>query len=205
MTQALTKIVTFDEFIALYPENHGRRYELHNGKIMEIAQPIGRHERIKGFLAAELTLEFTQSDLPYFIPNQTIVKPATKESGYFPDLLIINEPALIDEPLWERYSTVIHGTSIALVIEIVSGNWRDDYCLKLTDYEEMKIPEYWIIDHAALGPSRFIGYPKQPTISIYRLVNHKYKVSRFQIGDYIPSPTFPDLILSIEKLFEGII
>ena len=98
MTQALTK----DEFIALYPENHGRRYELHNGEIIEMAQPIGKHERIKGFLAAQLTLEFSRLNLPYFMPNQTIVKPATKESGYFPDLLIINDLALIDEPLWEK-------------------------------------------------------------------------------------------------------
>ncbi|BAZ24186.1 hypothetical protein NIES4073_50780 [Kalymmatonema gypsitolerans NIES-4073] len=32
MTQALPKIVTFDKFIAWYPENSGVRYELHNDK-----------------------------------------------------------------------------------------------------------------------------------------------------------------------------
>ena len=45
-------------------------------------------------------------------------------------------------------------------MEIVSSNWRDDYYLKLADYEEMKIPEYWIIDHAALGGKKFIGDPE---------------------------------------------
>lgn len=35
MTQALPKIVTFDEFITWYPENSGVRYELHNGEIVE--------------------------------------------------------------------------------------------------------------------------------------------------------------------------
>ncbi|RCJ28552.1 hypothetical protein A6770_23415 [Nostoc minutum NIES-26] len=44
MTQALPKIVTFDEFIAWYPENSGIRYELHNGEIVEMSQPTGKHE-----------------------------------------------------------------------------------------------------------------------------------------------------------------
>jgi Uma2 family endonuclease len=37
MTQALPKIVTFDEFITWYPENSGVRYELHNGQIVEMS------------------------------------------------------------------------------------------------------------------------------------------------------------------------
>jgi Uma2 family endonuclease len=56
MTQALPKIVTFEEFITCYPENTGVIYELHNGEIVEMSQPRGKHERVKGFCAAELTL-----------------------------------------------------------------------------------------------------------------------------------------------------
>lgn len=35
MIQSLPKLVTFDEFIAWYPENSEYRYELHNGVIVE--------------------------------------------------------------------------------------------------------------------------------------------------------------------------
>jgi Uma2 family endonuclease len=39
MTQALpkTKLVTFEEFVAWYPENSERRYELHDGMVVEMA------------------------------------------------------------------------------------------------------------------------------------------------------------------------
>ncbi|MBD2211217.1 Uma2 family endonuclease [Nostoc linckia FACHB-104] len=203
MTQALSKIVTFDEFIAWYPENSGVRYELHNGEIVEMSQPTGKHERIKGFSAAELTLEFRRLNLPYFIPNQAIVRPPERESGYFPDVLILNDDALVDEPLWEKSSTVTQGTSIPLVIEVVSTNWRDDYYLKLADYEEMGIPEYWIIDYAALGARKFIGNPKQPTFSVYQLIDGEYQVSQFRGSDKIISPTFPELNLTAEQVFNA--
>jgi Uma2 family endonuclease len=203
MTQALPKIVTFNEFIAWYPENSGVRYELHNGEIVEMAQPTGKHERIKGFSAAELTLEFRRLNLPYFIPNQAIVKPPERESGYFPDVLILNDAALVDEPLWEKSSTVTKGTSIPLVIEVVSTNWRDDYYLKLADYEEMGIPEYWIVDYAALGARKFIGNPKQPTFSVYQLIDGEYQVTQFRGGDKIISPTFPELKLTAKQVFNA--
>ncbi|MEH2052851.1 Uma2 family endonuclease [Nostoc sp.] len=203
MTQALPKIVTFNDFIAWYPENSGVRYELHNGEIVEMAQPTGKHERIKGFSAAELTLEFRRLNLPYFIPNQAIVRPPQRESGYFPDILILNDTALVDEPLWEKSSTVTKGTSIPLVIEVVSTNWRDDYYLKLADYEEIGIPEYWIVDYGALGARKFIGNPKQPTFSVYQLIDGEYQVTQFRGSDKIISPTFPELILTAEQVFHA--
>ncbi|MES1026605.1 Uma2 family endonuclease [Gloeocapsa sp. BRSZ] len=209
MTQALLKIVTFDEFIALCSDSSGVRYELHNGEIVRISQPTGRHERIKGFLAAELTLEFRRLNLPYFIPNQAIVKPPERESGYFPDVLILNDTTLVDEPLWEKSSTVTKGTSSPLVIEVVSTNWRDDYYLKLADYVgrspsrrvEMGIPEYWIVDYAALGARKFIGNPKQSTISVYQLIDGEYQVSQFRGSDKIISPAFPEFKLTAEQVF----
>ncbi|MCC5639792.1 Uma2 family endonuclease [Nostoc sp. CHAB 5844] len=201
MTQALQNVVTFEEFIVWYPENSGIRYELHNGEIVEMAQPTGKHERIKGFSAAELTIEFRRLRLPYFIPNQAIVRPPQRESGYFPDVLILNDDALVDEPLWEKSSTVTKGSSIPLVIEVVSTNWRDDYYLKLADYEEMEIPEYWIIDYAVLGAKKFIGNPKQSTFSVYQLIDGEYQVNQFRGNDKIISPTSPELNLTAEQVF----
>lgn len=51
MIQALRKLVTFEDFAAWRPE--GRRYELHDGVIVEMAQPTGDHEDVVGFLALE--------------------------------------------------------------------------------------------------------------------------------------------------------
>jgi Uma2 family endonuclease len=103
--------------------------------------------------------------------------------------------------LWKKESTVSQPTSIPLVIEVVSTNWRDDYHKKYADYEEMGIPEYWIVDYAALGSREFIGEPKQPTIMVCSLDEGEYRISKFRGDERIQSPTFPELNLTAEQIF----
>ena len=76
--------------------------------------------------------------------------------------------------------------------------------MKVAEYERLGIPEYWIVDYAALGGRRFIGNPKQPTISIYQLIDGEYQVSLFLQGDTIISSTFPELNLTVEQVFSSI-
>ncbi|MBD2728300.1 Uma2 family endonuclease [Nostoc sp. FACHB-892] len=211
MTQAIPKLVTFEEFVDWLPENRQVRYELHNGNIVEIAQPVGEHEEIKGFLSIKIAVEIKRLGLPYFIPNQVIVRPPEKDSGYFPDVLVLNRANLANENLWKKESTVSLGASIPLVIEVVSSNWRDDYYLKYADYEEMGIPEYWIVDYAALGGRNFIGNPKQPTITVCNLVDEEYQISKFResdacgnpSGERIVSQTFPEFNLTPNQIFQA--
>ncbi|BAY25466.1 hypothetical protein NIES2100_52720 [Calothrix sp. NIES-2100] len=203
MTQAIPKLVTFEEFVDWLPENRRVCYELHKGEIVEMAQPVGEHEEVKGFLGIEISFEIKRLGLPYFIPNQAIVRPPEKDSGYFPDVLVLNRANLANESLWKKESTVSNGASIPLVIEVVSTNWRDDYYLKYADYEEMGIPEYWIIDYAALGGRNFIGNPKQPTISVCNLVDGEYQISKFRDSDRLISPTFPELNLTPTQIFQA--
>lgn len=203
MTQALPKLVTFEEFVDRLPENSAVRYELHNGEIVEMAQPVGEHEEVKSFLGVEIPVEIKRLGLPYGIPNQAIVRPPEKDSGYFPDVLVLNRPNLVNETLWKKESTLSLGASIPLVIEVVSTNWRDDYHFKYADYEEMGIPEYWIVDYAALGGRNFIGNPKQPTISVCNLVDGEYQIIKFRDNDRIMSPTFPDLNLTANQIFQA--
>ncbi|MEH2031744.1 MAG: Uma2 family endonuclease [Nostoc sp.] len=201
MTQAIPKLVTFEDFAAWRPE--GGRYELHDGVIVEMAQTVGDHEDIVGFLALEISFDIKRLNLPYYIPKTVLVKPLEGESAYSPDILIINRPNLLNEPLWKKKSTVSQAASIPLVIEVVSTNWRDDYYKKLADYEAIGIPEYWIIDYAACGARKFIGNPKLPTISIYQLIDGEYQVTQFRGSDFIVSPTFPELNLTAEQIFQA--
>ena len=203
MIQTLSKVTTFEEFVAGLPENSGVRYELHNGNIIEMAQPIGDHEEVKGFLGVEIPFEIKRLGLPYGIPNQVIVRPEGKDSGYFPDLLVLNRENLANEKLWKKQSIISNGASIPLVIEVVSTNWRDDYHLKYADYEEMGISEYWIVDYAALGGRNFIGNPKQPTISVCNLIDEEYQISKFRDHERIISQTFPELNLTANQIFQA--
>jgi Uma2 family endonuclease len=141
--------------------------------------------------------------LPYFIPKECIIKPAPYESGYEPDVIVLDETTIVDEPRWEQESIITKGTSARLVIEVVSTNWSDDYAVKLEDYEAMGIPEYWIIDYLGLGGRRYIGNPKRPTISVYQLIEGQYQVMQFRENDRIESLTFPELDLTAQQIFRG--
>jgi Uma2 family endonuclease len=168
-----------------------------------MSQPTGLHEDIIGFTARKITVEFDRLNLPYSIPKQALVKPPESESGYLPDILLLNRTNLVNEPLWQKQSTVTQAASIPLIIEVVSTNWRDDYLTKLRDYEEIGIPEYWIIDYLGLGGIRYIGSPKQPTISIHLLIDGEYQVRQFRNDEKIISPTFPDLNLTAKQIFQA--
>jgi len=208
MTQTLSPrtilpVTTFEAFIDWLPENSGVRYELHNGNIAEMPQPVGEHEEAKGFLNVEVSFEIKRLGLSYVIPSQTLVRPEGKDSGYLPDVLVLNRDNLVNEKLWKKESVVSIGASIPLVIEIVSTNWRDDYYLKFADYEEMGIPEYWIVDYAAFGGRKFIGNPKLPTISVCNLVDGEYQVSQFRDDERIVSQAFPELKLTANQIFQA--
>ncbi len=203
MTQALTKLVTFEEFTAWKPEGGG--YELHDGVIVEMSQPLGDHEDIVGFLVEILVREYTRLNLPYRIPKTALVKPPESESGYSPDVLLLNRDNLENEVLWKPKSTVTLSASIPLIIEVVSTNLRDDYYKKYADYESMGISEYWVIDYLALGAKKFTGNPKVPTISIYQLIDEEYQVTEFRGTNQIISRTFGELNLTAQQIFDSVL
>jgi Uma2 family endonuclease len=203
MIQAITKPVTFDEFIDWYPENSEHRYELHNRAIVKTPLPTCIHSEIAGFITLQLGIELNRLNLPYFIPKECLVKASHDKSGYEPDVIVLNRPALENEPRWKKESIITLGNSVCLAIEVVNTNWRDDYGYKLIDYEDLGIPEYWIVDYAALGGRRFIGNPKQPTLSIYQLIDDEYQVSKFQGSDRIQSSLFPELSLIAAQIFQA--
>jgi Uma2 family endonuclease len=199
MVQAIPQLTTFDEFLAWYPETG--RYELINGRVCEV-KPTGLHEQVGGYLNRRLSVEMDRLELPYFIPKSCTVKPFGEQSGYLPDVVVVDQTKLAEEPRWQPASTLIRGASMPLVIEIVSTNWRDDYQRKAADYEEMEIPEFWIVDYLGLGGRRYIGTPKQPTFSIYQWVDGEYQVALFQGKESILSPAFPELVLTLEQILQ---
>jgi Uma2 family endonuclease len=204
MVLAVSQKVSFDEFIEWYPENSEHHYELREGVIVEMPKPRGKHSEIAGFLNGSLFVEITRLKLPYFIPKECIVKSVDGESGYEPDVIVLDRQAIAQEPRWERESIITLGASVRLVVEVVSTNWQDDYLTKLRDYEALGIEEYWVVDYLGLGGRLHIGYPKQPTFSVYRLVEGEYEVQRFCDRDRMISPTFPDLQLPVADVFAAL-
>ena len=203
MNQSFTQSVTFDEFIAWYP-NQGKRYELHDGIVLEMPKPTGSHSNVTGFLMAELIFAIAQMDKRsnWIIPRESIVKTNQGRSGYEPDIIVLDREALSSEPRWQQASVIENAQTVKLIVEVVSSNWRDDYFKKRADYEEMGIPEYWIVDYNAMGGRNFLGNPKQPTFFVYQLIDGEYQVSSFRNDDRIISPTFPTFDLTAAEIFQ---
>lgn len=198
--QAARSPLTFDQFMNQYPDDGGR-YELRWGKVIEM-RPIGSHEKVAALVARKLDVEIERLGLPWFMPRSCLVKVAGSEiNGYLPDLIVLDEVAVESDPYWQRQSSISLGSSAKLVVEVVSTNWQDDYAHKLADYEQVGIPEYWIVDYLGIGGVRYIGAPKQPTVTVYSLVNGEYIGALFRAGDALKSPSFPELHLMADQVF----
>lgn len=202
MVQSLPKPVTFEDFISWYPDQGGR-YELYDGIIVEMPKPTGKHSNLTGFLIEELILTIIAMGKrgTWRIPRESIVK-SSNGNGYEPDIIVIDQDLIALEPRWKKESIIENSQSVKLIVEVVSTNWRNDYFKKRADYEEMGIPEYWIVDYAALGGRNFLGNPKEATFWVYQLVEGEYQISRFRGEERIVSPTFPEFNLTAQQIFD---
>lgn len=202
MVQALERSLTFDEFLESYPDDENL-YELINGVIVPV-KPTGPHGRVAGLIARKFWAAIEEQNLPFFILQTCYVKPQSDKAGYLPDLVVLDERTIDEDPRWLKDSTITKAASAPIVIEVASTNWRDDYERKLPDYEEMGISEYWIVDYLALGAIRHIGHPKQPVITVYQLLDGEYQFTQFRGDEPIRSLIFPNLQLSVNQILAAL-
>jgi Uma2 family endonuclease len=195
------KPLSFDEFLA----RHGgdNRYELIDGEVFDL-EPTGLHEEVVAFISAKICVQIDAIGLPWFVFQRGLLRPSNVGMTAFrPDVAVVDRDELVKEPLWSEQSILTLGTSIKFVAEVVSSNWQNDYARKVEDYAVLGIAEYWIADYAGLGGTRHIGKPKQPTLSVCRLVDGEYEIQQFRGNQTIVSPTFPDLKLTAEQVLKA--
>ncbi|HTL88666.1 MAG TPA: Uma2 family endonuclease [Leptolyngbya sp.] len=202
MTQTPLKLLAFEEFLQQYGDNP--RYELADGDLIDM-EPTGTHEAVAGKVGSKISVEIERQNLPFLIPKSCILRPSGSEAtARRPDVIVLDEIALTDEPYWHQEPVIIRGQSVKLVIEVVSTNWENDYARKVEEYALMGIAEYWIVDFRGLGGIRFIGDPKQPTLTVNQLSGKLYAQQQFRLGERIRSPLFPSLILGLEDVMPRI-
>ncbi|MDB9371891.1 Uma2 family endonuclease [Nodularia sphaerocarpa] len=198
MVQALTKPLTFKEFLIQYGNNP--RYELADGELIDM-EPTGPHETVGGKLATQLGIAITTAQLPWFIPRTCLIRPfAEIATARRPDIVVLDETVLDHEPFWQNEPVIALGQSIKLVVEVVSTNWETDYARKVEEYALLGIPEYWIVDYRGLGGVIFIGKPKQPTFTICQLIDEDYSQQKYRLGQFIKSPLLPSLQLRLDDV-----
>lgn len=195
---ASRQTLTFNEFIRHYGDDP--RYELIDGELRDL-EPTGPHEAVSGKLAGYLFSEILRLDLDWLIPKSCLIKPpALEATALRPDVIVLDEARLNQEPLWQREPIITSGAAIQLIVEVVSTNWQDDYARKVEEYALLDIPEYWIVDFRGLGGTAFIGKPKQPAFTVCQLINDEYQKQQYRIGELINSSVFPELQLQLDNL-----
>ena len=158
MVQSAPKVLTVDELIICYGECD--RYELIDGELIEM-EPTGLHEQVSAFIGQKLNVEIDRQDLSYFIPHRCLIKLLGTQTAFRPDVIVLDQTQLINEPLWQQQPVITLGNSIKLIAEIVSTNWQNNYARKAEDYALLGVPEYWIVEDTALD-----GFPGLKQVSI---------------------------------------
>ncbi|GAB4335143.1 MAG: hypothetical protein OHK0047_24200 [Leptolyngbyaceae cyanobacterium] len=203
MYAAITQPLTFEEFLA-WDDGSGRAFELWDGIPVPLSEPNANHEDLIERLCTYLEAYCQEHNLPYVSRQSKQIRlktaPGEQERSRKADIVIFAREE------WQRMKASSSSAAAYVpppgVIEVVSNNWKDDYLTKLAEYEDLGVLEYIIVDYAALGGVRFIGSPKQPTITIYQLENGEYlppKVFRGQ--DRIESRLFPNIPLTAAQIF----
>lgn len=197
MLQVAPKLITVDEFITQYGDNE--QYELIDGELIEM-EPTGPHEQVSSFTSRKLNVEIERHNLPYFTPHRCLIKLLGTNTAFRPDIIVLDQTQLINEPLWQQEPIITSGNSIKFIAEVVSSNWQNDYARKVEDYALLGVPEYWIIDYLGIGGREYIGKTKQPTITICTLIEDEYQKQLFKNDARLVSSIFPDLKLTTKQV-----
>jgi Uma2 family endonuclease len=196
MTYTPTKTLTFADFLTHYQNNP--RYELADGELIDM-EPTGPHETVSGKLAIKIGIAIAQQ--PWFIPRNCPIVPFIDiATARRPDIIVVDETQIVNEPYWEKEPIITLGRSIKLVVEVVSTNWETDYARKVEEYALLGIPEYWIVDYRGLGGVAFIGKPKQPTFTVCQLNGEEYSQQQYRLGQPITSSLLPNLQLCLDEI-----
>lgn len=196
--QSVSQLLTANEFITRYGDND--RYELIDGELIEM-EPTGPHEQVAAFVARKLNVEIDRQDATDFIPHRCLIRLLGTDTAFRPDVIVLDRSQLSNEPLWQQEPVITLGSSIKLVVEVVSSNWQNDYARKVEDYALLGIPEYWIVDYLGIGGREYVGKPKQPTLTICTLIEDEYQKSPFRGDELLVSSVFPALRLTASQIF----
>ncbi|WP_017297111.1 Uma2 family endonuclease [Nodosilinea nodulosa] len=198
MVQTKSNTATFADYLA-YDDGTDTRYELVRGQLVAMTPPAWSHIKIARFLEDTFRAEIRRLGYSWDAIRGEIGQRTGEDDSRLPDVLVAESAAL--EALGDRPAVL--EVPAVLTVEIVSrSSVQDDYLHKLAEYESLGVQEYWLVDYLALGPARYLGTPKRPTVFIYRLVDGEYAAPRqCRDAEIVESAIFPDLKVTAQEIF----
>ncbi|MEC4983251.1 MAG: Uma2 family endonuclease [Oscillatoria sp. PMC 1068.18] len=198
MVTAKPKLLTLEDFFNYYGDDN--RYELIDGELTDM-EPTGLHEQVAAFIGRKLNVEIDRQNFNYFLPYRCLIKLLGTQTAFRPDMIILDRKELANEPFWQQEPIITLGSSIKLVVEVVSSNWQNDYARKAEDYAILGISEYWLVDYLGIGGREYIGKPKQPTVTICDLVEDEDQRRLFRSENFLVASVFPELQITSKEIF----
>ncbi len=180
--------MSFEEYLR-FDDGTDTRYELVRGVLVPMPTATAAHELLISFLAAMMMRFIAAHDLPYVVRVNAGVQ-TEEDTSRLPDI------AVYDRHDWERLlkqggpAVLRLGEPMRLVVEVTSENWKDDYYDKRAEYEQRRIPEYWIVD----------GRRKQVVALHLAEDAPAYQEQVLKPGDVLASRVLTGLTLPVETI-----
>lgn len=190
MIQVKPRFSSFEEYLA-YDDGSDKLYELFNGELIELPPESGINVQIATFLLLKFAALI---DYRRVRGHGLEVEVRGEPKNRYPDLTILQEEHILR--LAKRNTIRLLMPPPLLVVEIVSPGELQrerDYVAKRRQYEDIGIPEYWIVD------------PTAQTVLVLTIAEGTYtEVGLFGRGEKMRSPQWPDLDLAIADIFRDI-
>jgi Uma2 family endonuclease len=151
-------LLTREDWNAL-PEDSSRGYELVEGVLVVSPRPVLRRRFAVWQLAARIHPQLP-NEFAAVAEAELVVDSAQPPTVRVPDVLVIRRKALADD------LARVLPEDVKLAVEILSaGSRRTDRVTKFSEYAEVGIDHYWLID-----------LDEPVSLSAYRLIDNDYEL-----------------------------
>ncbi len=190
MVQLKPRFFSFEEYLS-YDDGTENLYELFNGELVEVPPESGFNVEIATFLLVQFALSLgSQRVRGHGLELEVRGEPKNR----YPDLTIIREEHI--QLLKKRNTIRLNMAPPLLVIEIVSPGELQrerDYIAKRLQYQDLGIPEYWLVD------------PQTATVLVLELIGAVYtEFSTFKDNELLRSPQLGTLNATVAQLFKAV-
>ncbi|MCI4673507.1 Uma2 family endonuclease [Candidatus Mycolicibacterium alkanivorans] len=144
-------LLTLEQWDAL-DLDRTRRWELSEGTLILSPRPHPRHQLISRRLTRLL-----EDHLPAGLEAVPEIEVTT--SGAFPPSVRDPDIVVVPDRVFDQLPARVAAADVVLVVEIVSAGSRGtDHVMKLHEYAEAGIENYWIVDLEAPADDQFLAY-----------------------------------------------
>ena len=178
-----TTSMSFEDY-ATFDNQSEARYELVDGKLIEMNPPTFGHMLIAKFIEQRLDAEIRRLHLGWLCFREAGIRTGLRKSR-LTDVYVLR-PEQVSDFLDE---SAICQTAPLLAVEVVSpDSVTRDYRYKRAEYAALEIPEYWIVD------------PLESQVAVLVFNEGLYDETVFEGDRPLTSPTFPDLKLTVDNI-----